>query len=170
MHNPTFIINELENNQAIFKSLFSQQTEAAHRWRPQPGKWNLLEIICHLYDEELDDFRYRTGHLLEHPEKPMPSIDPEGWVLSRNYADQQYEERLKTFLDERTNSLNWLRSLEDPKWENHYIHPEFGKVSAALFLNNWLAHDYLHIRQILRLKYAYLEEVGGEALEYARGW
>ncbi len=164
------IIAELENNYQVFKSLFSNQSKNAYLWRTKPGKWNLLEIICHLYDEELDDFRYRTQHLLEHPEKPMPSIDPEAWVLSRNYATQDYQERLNAFLSARQASIVWLKSLKNARWDNHYIHPEFGKVSAQQFLHNWLAHDYLHIRQILALKHTYLEVEGKENLAYAGGW
>ena len=164
------IISELENNYQVFKSLFSNQTKTTYLWRPKPDKWNLLEIVCHLYDEELDDFRYRTQHILEHPEKPMPSIDPTGWVLSRNYADQYYHERLSALLEARQKSIAWLRALKDPKWDNYYTHPVFGKVSAQLYLNNWLAHDYLHIRQVMALKFAYLEVEGKESLAYAGGW
>jgi hypothetical protein len=35
---------------------------------------------------------------------------------------------------------------------------------------NWLAHDYLHIRQILRLKYEYLKSISEEDLSYAGEW
>jgi hypothetical protein len=43
-------------------------------------------------------------------------------------------------------------------------------MTAMLFLSNWLAHDYLHIRQIIKLKFDYLEKMTGEGLSYAGDW
>jgi hypothetical protein len=45
-----------------------------------------------------------------------------------------------------------------------------GRLSAGTFLSNWLAHDYLHIRQIIRLKYQYLQRQTRESLDYAGAW
>ena len=36
-----------------------------------------------------------------------------------------------------------------------------------MFLVNWVAHDYLHVRQILKNKYAWMQDVSGEKLDYA---
>ncbi|HAP01497.1 MAG TPA: hypothetical protein DCQ93_06175 [Bacteroidetes bacterium] len=84
--------------------------------------------------------------------------------------EQNFEERVLAFLAERKNSIAWLRSLENPNWENAYIHPKVGAVRASLLLSNWLAHDYLHIRQITKLKYDYLKSTCGEKLDYAGEW
>ena len=43
-------------------------------------------------------------------------------------------------------------------------------MSAKLFLTNWLAHDYLHIRQIIRYQYHYLKESTAIDLGYAGNW
>ena len=50
------------------------------------------------------------------------------------------------------------------------MHPQIGAMTAKLVLFNWLAHDYFHFRQITRLKFEYLREVGGEPLDYAGRW
>ena len=60
--------------------------------------------------------------------------------------------------------MEWLKSLKNPLWTNSYNHPKLGSLSAHLFLSNWLAHDHLHIRQIVRIKRAYLMEKSGEDL------
>ena len=83
---------------------------------------------------------------------------------------QDYSKKLNEFLEERDQSVNWLRSLVNPKWDNAYEHPKFGKMTAKMFLANWLAHDYLHIRQILNVKFEYLKKDSGETLIYAGGW
>jgi hypothetical protein len=139
-------------------------------WSQKPGKWCLLEIICHLFDEEREDFRTRVRCVLEDPNTPPPSFDPLIWVKERNYIGQDFNSVLSKFLIERDKSITWINTLENPKWDNTYHHPKLGPMSAYLFLTNWLAHDYLHIRQIIRLKFDYLKEMSNESLNYAGDW
>ena len=164
------IIDELRKNKTVFKDLLENLSPEIYMWRINPDKWCLLEIICHLYDEEREDFRTRVKHILENPELPLNSIDPVGWVTSRKYIEKDYDKVLTNFLNERDNSINWLSKLENPKWNNIYEHPKLGKLSAKMIFTNWLAHDYLHIRQIIRLKFEYLKSVTGENLSYAGDW
>lgn len=164
------IIQNLCNNAAVFKGLLIGVDRETYLWKPEPEKWCLLEIICHLYDEEREDFKIRTKYVLANPEKPLPPIDPVSWVKDRNYIKQNFSEKLKAFLYERQQSILWLESLRKPNWENEYNHANLGKMSANLFLSNWLAHDYLHIRQILNLKFSYLKKISKESLDYAGNW
>ena len=165
------VIRQLKRNRAVFEALFSGVSEAEYLWRPEPEKWCLLEIVCHLCDEEREDFRARVRHVLETPASPMPPIDPVGWVKSRRYLDQDFKKMAGQWLDERKSSVEWLESLKDPSWSNVYQHPKLGPLSAEFFLANWLAHDHLHFRQINRLKYAWLKEsLTGLDLDYAGNW
>ena len=165
-----YIIRQLEQNREVFYNLLKDATEAEYRWRPQPEKWCLLEIVCHLHDEEVEDFRTRTRHVLENPEGQPPPIDPASWVEGRRYFDQNYDIMLEKFMDERAKSVAWLHALLDPEWTNAYTHRVFGPMSGNLFLSNWLAHDHLHIRQILKNKFGYLQTVSGQDLTYAGPW
>jgi len=167
---PQHIIQELSKNTAIFKGLFKDIEKSAYLWKSCPTKWCLLEIICHLYDEEREDFRTRTKQVLENPELSLPPFDPVKWVKERNYIEQNYNEMLDKFINERQQSIDWLQSLKNPQWNNTHQHPKLGALSANMFLANWLAHDYLHIRQINNLKYNYLMQFSGESLVYAGNW
>jgi len=164
------IIEDLGKNRFIFENLLKNKNKDEYLWKPTPDKWCLLEIICHLHDEEREDFRARTKHTLETPTQPLPKIDPQGWVKSRIYIEQEYSEKLNQFLKERELSLEWIGSLSKPEWENYHEHPKFGKMTARMFLANWLAHDYLHMRQILNLKFQYLKTLTNEDLTYAGNW
>jgi hypothetical protein len=166
----SFIITELERNSSVFRQLLSGATKERYMWKPAPEKWCLLEIVCHLFDEEREDFHARVKFTLEHSEGAMPSIDPVGWVTAREYMKQNYETMLQAFLEERESSIAWLRSLENSDWKSIYQHPKLGAVSAEMFLSNWLAHDYLHIRQITANKYYFLQQHSGESLGYAGNW
>jgi len=168
--NTTKIIHQLAQNKSTFQSYFSGLTKENYLWRSAPEKWNLLEILCHLYDEEREDFRTRVGHVLKTPDIAPPPIDPEGWVKSRDYQSADFEEKLTAFLKEREQSINWLNRLDNPNWKNTWQHPEYGPMSARMFLDCWLAHDYLHFRQIQNLQYAYLKAHSTENLKYAGNW
>ncbi|MGC6432029.1 MAG: DinB family protein [Jejuia sp.] len=164
------IIEELKSNQSVFKSLLENVDALQLQWRPSADKWNLLEIVSHLLDEETQDFRARVEHALYYPEKKLVPIDPEGWVQSHNYASNDYQATLNLFLEERKTSVKWLMQLEDVNWKSALHHPELGKLSAEVLLLNWLTHDYLHIRQILRYKFELLKLDSNIDLNYAGAW
>lgn len=166
----SFIIRQLSQNRNVFQSLFSGLDKEEYTWKPAPEKWSLLEVLCHLYDEEREDFRARLKHTLETPSLPLPKIDPPGWVKERKYAEWDYAETLNKLLAERERSVQWLLSLRDPSWKNTHVHPKFGDLSAEMFLTNWLAHDHLHIRQITKLKYDRLKNRSTVRMDYAGEW
>jgi len=81
--------------------------------------------------------------------------------------DQNYDEMVNKFLQERSYSIEWLNSLPDPAWSNSYNHPELGTLTAEHFLTNWLAHDFLHFRQIIKLMYQHLDNSSEIDLAFA---
>jgi hypothetical protein len=168
--NYSLIIDALEQNCEIFKRLLEGQSAEVYLYRPSADHWCLLEIICHLYDEEREDFRHRLETTLKYPGTHPSPIDPRTWVVSRAYMEQNYNEKIQAFLKERNYTIQWLRSLDNPQWSNAYEHPQLGTVTAHHFISNWLAHDYLHIRQIIRVKYNFLKVMTGESLKYAGDW
>jgi hypothetical protein len=123
------------------------------RWKPAPESWSLLEVVNHLYDEEREDFRVRLKHILDHAPGLPPAIDPQGWVTARRYAERDLPNSLEQFMQEREVSLDWLRTLAAPDWEAG-IEAPFGRITAGDMLASWVAHDLLHLRQIIELRYA----------------
>lgn len=161
------IVSQLARNHDVFQTVLDGVADDEFRFKPEPNAWNLLEITCHLYDEERFDFRARIKYLFEHPGSHPPGFNPLDWVVEHRYAQQDYQKMVGLFLQERKNSLDWLRSLEQAPWDHHFEHHQMGQMSAGLFLSNWLAHDYLHLRQIAKRKYEYLTYMSGDSLTYA---
>ncbi|MEO1438367.1 MAG: DinB family protein [Bacteroidota bacterium] len=161
------LAHALIQNAKVFEGLLNNLPMDQIYWKPNHQSWCILEVVCHLYDCEIEDFRSRVDHVLHRPKTDMPSIDPMSWVLDRQYLDQPFQSKVQDFIGERTKSVMWLNQLEQPRWDNTYDHPNFGPMSARLFLVNWLAHDYLHIKQINQLKLGWLQENGRETLLYA---
>nr|WP_299074571.1 DinB family protein [uncultured Allomuricauda sp.] len=164
------IINELSRNPKVFNEMLGNLPSDLITWKSKPTDWCILEIVCHLVDEEKEDFRARVKHSLETPTKPLIPIHPQNWPAERGYLEQDFEAVLKQFTRERNDSILWLIKLVNPFWDSAIDHPELGKISALSFLTNWLAHDYHHIRQINTIKHSYLKHNSGDGLTYAGKW
>ncbi|MEM7163595.1 MAG: DinB family protein [Bacteroidota bacterium] len=164
------IARQLKINAKVYKGLFTDLNEEEYLWREEDNKWSLLEVLCHLRDEELEDWQTRTKFILDEIEGDPPPIHPEAWVKERNYQSENFLLALEEFLKRRNQSIQWLETVQEPNWTLAYEHPKLGVQSARLFLENWLAHDYLHIRQINKIKYNYLKKDARESLSYAGEW
>lgn len=167
---PAELIMALETNLGVFAAQLRGVSGALQVWRPREDHWCLLEIACHLFDEEREDFRARVASVLADPSRRPTQIDPQGWGTERRYMDQDYDAKVEAFLAEREQSLMWLRGVTDAPWDNAYEHPEYGPLSALFFLTNWVAHDYLHLRQITKVKFLYLDAHADATLQYAGEW
>ena len=153
--NLDYFIDRFSKNRVVFEGLVRGLSLEQAQWKPSPDKWSILEVVNHLYDEEREDFRQRVELVLSDPTQPWPPIDPRTWVTSRAYNDREVDLSLDNFFSEREKSLLWLRSLADPNWQNSNLGPN-GTLTAGDLLASWLAHDYLHIRQLSRLHWQYV--------------
>lgn len=145
------LYEDLANGVEIISALVKGVTLEEARFKPDPESWSLLEVICHLYDEEREDFRPRLDVILHKPTENWSPIDPGGWVTARKYNERQLSDALEGFLVERQNSLDWLKSLTAPNLEAEYKAP-FGMIRAGDMFASWVAHDTLHTRQLVELR------------------
>jgi len=126
-------------------------------WKPNPGAWSMLEVVHHLLDIEREDFRPRLDRALHHSTAPLVEIDPSEWVLERSYNQANIQNVIEDYLEERQRSLAWLQQLDAPNWEASFVAP-WGTLRAGDLMTAWMAHDFLHIRQLNELHYAHLQE------------
>ena len=135
------------------------------------GAWSVLEIVNHLADEEVEDFRTRVDLALHSDSTEWPPIDPEGWAVSRRYNERDLDEAIARFVSERGRSIALLHSLRDPAWTAAHVHPEFGPITAGDLLTSWAAHDALHLRQVAKRLYDLACRDGaGCSVDYAGPW
>lgn len=156
--NLKYFINRFSNNRGVFESLLRGVSLEQARWKPTPDKWSMLEVVNHLYDEEREDFRQRVRLTLDDPKLAWPAINPRDWVGTRSYNERELDSSLANFLAERDASLEWLKQLSEPNWQNANQGPN-GVLSAGDLLASWLAHDFLHIRQLARLHWQFTSEL-----------
>ena len=146
---PLFV--ELAGSAELIRALAAGLSTGEARSRPSADAWSVLEVICHLVDEEREEFRRRLDIILHRPGDAWPPIDPVGWITARRYNERDMPDMLERFLSERRQSLGWLRSLTSPHWEAEYP-TRFGVMKAGDMLSSWVAHDHLHTRQLVELR------------------
>jgi hypothetical protein len=146
------IQKQLQVNLDAISALVSPVSAEQAVWKPSPDDWSILEVINHLYDEEMEDFPARIRFILDSREGKWPSIDPRGWVTERRYNQRQLAESVQNLINARENNLTWLRGLEHPDWGKTYP-ADFGPLSAGDLCASWVAHDFLHLRQLIELNY-----------------
>lgn len=156
------LIAMLESFPMMLRASVEGLSAEAIRWKPPSGAWSVLEITCHLADEEVEDFRPRVLGTLDDPTKPWNPIDPEGVASLRRYNEQTLPVQLERFCVERDQSVKKLKSLTEADWTRAYDHPQFGPIRAGDVMVSWAAHDMLHLRQIAKRRFEIASSAGGE--------
>ena len=165
------IIERLRANVDVFDALTRGVSEEQSRWKPATDQWSILEVVNHLADEEVEDFRHRLDLTLHRPGEHWPPIAPEEWARERQYNSRELGQSVERLMTRRARSLRWLEGLTQPDWSRLYEHPSAGPLPAGGVLTSWLAHDFIHVRQLNRLHREYLaSELADYAPDYAGPW
>jgi len=164
------LYQELVNSTEMIRALLLGITQEEARIKPSAESWSILEVVCHLHDEEREDFREHLDFILYRQSEEWHRIDPQSWVTERKYNGQNFIEMQKKFFAEREKSLEWLQGLSVADWETTYT-SEYGSVSAGEMFSCWVAHDNLHIRQLVELRRNWIERITQPYdIEYAGDW
>jgi hypothetical protein len=138
---------ELARMPEILVGLLAGLDAAAWRARPAAAEWAPVEIVCHLRDEETEDFGARVRVVAEGGDRFTP-IDPERWAIDRRYLDDDGPRALAAFHDRRGASLALLGTLALSRLAGAVSHPRTGSLSGLDLLAAWVAHDRLHLAQL----------------------
>jgi hypothetical protein len=161
---------ELELSVGMIRSLLAGISQAEAQVKPSPESWSILEVTCHLHDLEQEDFREHLDFILHRQDEQYHEIDPQIWITERSYNQQIFIEVREKFFAEREKSLTWLDDLPKVDWNVTYT-SSFGSMSAGEMFASWIAHDNLHIRQLVELRRHRLEMISEPyPIAYAGDW
>jgi len=161
---------ELTHSTEMIRALLAGVGAEEAQMKPSKGTWSILEVTCHLYDEEREDFREHLDFILHRPHEDWHAIAPQAWVKLRRYNEQDFGKMKAGFFRERTKSLKWLLSLRNADWNTAYT-TRFGLMRAGDMFAAWVAHDNLHIRQLVELRRWHIERLSKPfKVRYAGEW
>lgn len=150
------------NNMLIQRSTYSFTIEQG-QWKPDADSWSLVEMVNHLYTEERGDFRAHLARAWG-----MPILNP--FEDNFPYNTLNLTAALESFNHERMQSIWWLEALDRADWSAECTLRDFS-ISAESMLHSWVAHDVLHLRQLIEIKYAHLlKDFGADSIRYAGEW
>ena len=167
-----FTVNyqELTQSTEIIRSLLAGIGAEEAQMKPAKATWSILEVTCHLYDEEREDFREHLDFILHRQNEEWHPIAPQAWVKLRNYNEQDFGKMKAKFFRERTKSLVWLKGLKNADWNITYK-SKFGSMRAGDMFASSVAHDNLHIRQLVELRRWHIERnTKPYKIRYAGEW
>jgi hypothetical protein len=147
--------DELARTPDVLERLLGGLDAAAWRARPAPAEWAPVEIVCHLRDEETEDFGARVRVVAEGGTSFAP-IDPERWAVERRYLEADGPAALADFRARRAANLAWLATIAADRLAGAVTHQRTGALSGLDLVAAWVAHDRLHLTQL--------------AATLARGW
>ena len=165
------MIERLQLMPGTLAALASGLSDEDLRWRPGESDWSIIEVLCHMADEEVEDFRTRLRLTLEQKGEAWPAINPPQAAIERDYRSQPLSNVLARFTSERTASIKWLRQLTNPDWTFEHHHPLIGVLRSGDLLASWVTHDALHLKQIAkRLFQMARRDTPGFDTAYAGEW
>lgn len=115
--------------------------------RPAPGEWSAFDCLAHVVDTELAVFEARVRAILAGQDFPGFDPDSQGTAGGAGETAADLAARLATM---RATSLGTLAGLASPDLPRTARHADLGVVTMAELLNEWAAHDTMHIVQAER--------------------
>lgn len=164
------LYQELVNSTEMIRTLLAGINQAEAQVKPSSGSWSILEVVCHLYDEEREDFREHLDFILHRQHETWHPIAPQAWVKLRKYNERNFKAMKAKFFRERAVSLRWLKGLKGTAWIITYK-SKSGSMRGGDMFTAWIAHDNLHIRQLVELRRARIEKISKPyKIRYAGEW
>ena len=111
------LYEELTNSTEMIRALLTGVSQEEAQIKPTPETWSILEVTCHLYDVEREDFREPLDFIMHRQNEKYHVIDPQKWITERKYNQQNFEEMRGKFFAERAKSLEWLKDLAEANWD-----------------------------------------------------
>ncbi len=120
------------------------------KWRSEPGKWSIAEIVAHLADAEIVA-SWRMRSIVGENGITIQPFDQDAWASAFVYQDRDPRRSLETFRVLRENNLAMLKEIPRESWENYGMHLERGKESIAHLARMFAGHDTNHVLQVERI-------------------
>jgi hypothetical protein len=120
------------------------------KWRPEPTKWSIAEILAHLADAEIVA-SWRMRSVIGENGIPIQPFDQDAWASAFEYQKRDAQRSLDLFRLLRENNLAMLNEIPHEKWEYYGMHLERGKESIAHLSRMFAGHDVNHVLQVERI-------------------
>ncbi len=145
---PKYILSGLEATPVVLIELLHGQSEATYDKRPDPERFSLREVICHLADWE-GVWLERMQRMASEESPELPGYDEGQWAIDHNYKEANAIEQINKFTEGRKALVEFLKYLASEQWERTGIHSQWGSISILSLATLVIGHDGYHTKQIV---------------------
>jgi hypothetical protein len=117
------------------------------KWKPEPEKWSIAEILAHLADAEIVG-SWRLRLIAGASGTAVQPYDQDLWASLFQYGKRDAKQSLEVFRVLRESNLAMLKALPRESWDNFGMHAERGKETITHVVRMFAGHDTNHVRQI----------------------
>jgi uncharacterized damage-inducible protein DinB len=147
-------IVEIERNAEAVAASLAGLPDTTLRYKTDPRKWCILEILGHLADVELV-YGHRLRQAIAEQDPTFAVMEQDDWARNLGYLDSAAEDLLEVYGVNRAATLRLLRRVHPEDLAKGGFHPELGrKLTVAELVERIRKHDPNHLGQIERLKQA----------------
>lgn len=123
-------------------------------FRPEPTRWSVRQIACHLADsEQVASVRFRQTIAEDHP--TLIRYDEKLWAERLDYTRRRISVAVETFRRTRAENYDLLKALPPESFTRTATHAELGVQSLLDLLRTYAEHVENHVVQIRTLRLAY---------------
>lgn len=140
-------ISVQKSTAAKLRKLIRGLTPKQLKWKPEPEKWSIAEILAHLADAEIVA-GWRMRLIVGASGTTIQPFDQNVWASVFEYGKRDAKRSLELFRVLRENNLAMLKALPREAWDNYGMHLERGKETIAHLTRMFAGHDTNHARQI----------------------
>ena len=132
---------------ALLENALKGVAQAELDKRPDPERFTLREVICHLADWE-PIWLERMTRIVSEDKPVLPGYDEGEMVMTNDYAHQDANLQLKRFRAGRHATLTFLQGRSDSDWNRVGVREEVGEMTLWMLSAMILGHDLYHLKQI----------------------
>lgn len=132
---------------AILRKAVTGLTREQLLARPVPGKWSILEVVCHLADFEIV-IADRIKRIIAENEPTMPDGNPDLFADRLAYHSRDLEEELMLVELIRKQIARILGVLGESDFQRRGNHSKYGPLTLENLVQRVTAHIPHHVRFI----------------------
>lgn len=142
-----YLVGAIAAAPVIFERLLGHVPEAALDARPDPERFTIREVMCHLADWE-PFFLERLQGTVSADDYRIVAYDEGQLAIDHDYAHQDVGAALARFKAGRERYCAYVATLDGAALDRTAYHPERGRLTAGDLIAIVVGHDVYHIEQI----------------------
>ena len=149
-HSPylvSYLLNALDATPLLIAEYFEGLSDAKADKRPDPKRFTMREVICHLADFE-PIFRGRMERMASEELPKLENRDEGQIAIENDYAHADVEEQTGIYLRERAKTVAFLTQLPAEHWSREGVRENVGNVTIEDIAHLLVVHDIYHLKQL----------------------